>query len=187
MVRADLEAAKRLYPSCGMGVGEWVAFFNSPAGLGALGKILYDIYDEVRSAEERNAGLRRIGRRPGRSAVPLAEVMQVVLPTEFNHDPLPAALAKLLNGRSQRQFARRVPISQPHLCRILSGERSPDLEQLERIAVAAGVQPWYFIEWRAKYISILMGEVLAESPHLSISALRAMRDGRRGIPAARRR
>ncbi len=170
-----------------MGVDEWVGFFNSPAGLGALGKILYDIYDEVRSAEERNAGLRRIGRRPGRSAVPLDEVMQVVLPQEFTNDPLPKALARLLAGRSQRQFARRVPVSQPHLCRILSGERVPDLEQLERIAAAADVQPWYFIEWRARYISTLMGEVLAESPHLSITALRAMRDGRRGIIPPRRR
>ena len=186
MVRADLEAAKRLYPACGMGIDEWVTFFKSPAGLGAMGKILYDIYDEVRSAEERNAGLRRIGRRPGRSAVPLQEVMDVVLPTEFTNDALPVSLARLIGGRSQRQFALKVPITQSHLCRILSGERRPNLEQLERIANAAGVRPWFFPEWRALYISALMGEVMADSPHLSITALRAMRDGRRGIPQPRR-
>jgi hypothetical protein len=186
MVRADLEAAKRLYPSCAMGVDDWVAFFNSPAGLGAMGKILYDIYDEVRSAEERNAGLRRIGRRPGRSAVPLDEVMNVVLPQEFTNDPLTVSLARLIAGRSQRQFARRVPITQSHLCRLLSGERTPNLQLLECLAQAAGVQPWYFPEWRAAYIAALLSEVLVESPHLSITALRAMRDGRRGIPAPRR-
>lgn len=187
MVRADLEAAKRLYPSCSMGVDDWVTFFKSPAGLGALGGILYDIYDEVRSAEERNAGLRRIGRRPGRSAVPLAEVMQVVLPQEFTNDPLTVALPRLIAGRSQRQFARRIPITQSHLCRLLNGEREAPLDLLERIAIAAGVQPWYFPEWRTQYIAALIGEVMAESPHLSITALRAMRDGRRGIPAPRRR
>jgi len=187
VVRADLESAKSLYPACGMGVDEWVTFFNSPAGLGAMGKILYDIYDEVRSAEERNAGLRRIGRRPGRSAVPLSEVMEVVLPQEFTNDPLTVSLARLIGHRSQRQFARKVPITQSHLCRVLSGERQPNLTQLERIAEAAGVRPWYFPEWRAQYISALLSEVLVESPHLSISALRAMRDGRRGIPAPRRR
>ncbi len=186
MVRADLEAAKRLYPSCDMGVDEWVTFFNSPAGLDAMGKILYDIFDEVRSAEERNAGLRRIGRRPGRSAVPLDEVMSVVLPQEFNHDPLPVALARLMQGRSQQQFGQRIPMSQSHLSRVLSGERLPTLEQLERIAAVAGVQPWYFVEWRAMYIAQLMNEVFTESPHLSISALRAMRDGRRGIVQPRR-
>lgn len=169
-----------------MGVDEWVTFFNSPAGTGAMGKIVYDIYDEVKSAEERNAGLRRIGRRPGRSAVPLDEVMAVVLPTEFTNDPLPLALSRLIVGKSQRQFARRVPITQSHLCRLLSGERVPNLEQLERLAEAAGVQPWYFMEWRAQYISTLMGEVMAQSPHLSITALRVMRDGRRNIPLRRR-
>ena len=186
MVRADLEAAKRLYPACAMGVDDWVAFFNSPAGLGAMGKILYDIYDEVRSAEERNAGLRRIGRRPGRSAVPLQEVMAVVLPAEFTNDPLTVSLIRLIGHRSQRQFAARIPVTQSHLCRILSGERHPNLEQLERIAEAAGVKPWYFPEWRALYISTLLSEVMTTSPNLSITALRAMRDGRRNIPQPRR-
>lgn len=186
MVRADLENAKRLYPSCAMGVDAWVAFFHTPAGLGAMGAILYDIYDEVRSAEERNAGLRRVGRRPGRSAVSLDEVMSVVRPSEFTNDPLHVALARLIGARSQRQFARRVPITQSHLCRVLSGERRPSFEQIERIAIAAGVQPWYFAEWRAEYISTLLAEVFAEAPNLSISALKALRDRRKVNPPSRR-
>src|SRR5206468_5127633 len=144
MARANLEGAKALYPSCEMGMGEWVTFLESPPGLQAMGKILYDIYDEVKSAEERKAGLRRIGRRPARAAVGLDQVMSVVLPTEFTNEPLNVALAKLIAGKSQRQFAYKVPISQPHLSRILSGERVPGLDQLEQIAAAAGVQPWYF-------------------------------------------
>lgn len=188
MARADLEGAKALYPSCRMGLAEWVAFFDSPPGLQAMGKILYDIYDEVRSAEERKAGLRRIGRRPGRPAVSLDEVMSVVLPTEFTTDPLHVALAGLIGARSQRQFAYKVPISQPHLSRILSGERVPGLEQLEQIATAAGVQPWYFAEWRAKYIGELIAEAFTRAPNLSISALRTLRDRRRGhVPAQRHR
>lgn len=186
MARADLEGAKALYPSCEMGADAWIAFFNSPAGLTALGKVLYDIYDEVMSAEERNAGIRRIGRRPGRKAVPLDEVMGIVLPQEFTNDPLPVALGRLLRGRSQRQFAYKVPCSQSHLSRILSGERMPDLDQLERIAEAAGVRPWFFPEWRAQYVSGLVTEVLAENPHLSISALKTIRESRRShVPAQR--
>jgi transcriptional regulator with XRE-family HTH domain len=186
VARADLEGARALYPSCEMGMGEWVTFFDSPPGLQAMGKILYDIYDEVKSAEERKAGFRRIGRRPARAAVGLDDVMNVVLPTEFTNEPLRVALTKLIAGRSQRQFARKVPISQPHLSRILSGERVPSLEQIEQIASAVGVQPWYFAEWRAKYIGELITEALSRAPHLSITALRALRDGRRGIPAPRR-
>jgi transcriptional regulator with XRE-family HTH domain len=162
-----------------MGVEEWVAFFNSPAGLGAMGKILYDIYDEVRSAEERNAGLRRVGRRPGRSAVALDVVMEVVRPSEFTNDPFHVALARLIAGRSQRQFAVKVPITQPHLSRVLKGERLPKFDQMERLADAAGVPPWYFREWRAQYIAALIGEVLIDAPHLSISALKILRERRR--------
>lgn len=187
MARADLEGAKQLYPSCDMGAAAWMQFFGTPPGLQAMGKILYDIYDEVKSTEERNAGIRRIGRRPGRVAVPLEEVMGIVLPAEFTNDPLPVALARLLKGRSQRQFAYKVPCSQSHLSRILSGERMPDLAQLELIALAAGVRPWFFPEWRAQYVTALIGEMLAENPHLSVSALKAFRDGRRGIPAPRPR
>lgn len=187
MARADLEGAKALYPSCEMGVDAWLQFFGSPPGLQAMGKILYDIYDEVMSTEERNAGMRRIGRRPGRAAVPLEEVMGIVLPQEFTNDPLPSALAQLLRGRSQRQFAYKVPCSQSHLSRILSGERVPDLDQLERIAQAAGVRPWYFPEWRAQYVSALVTEVLSDNPHISVTALKTLRESRRGHVPVRRR
>lgn len=179
MARADLEGAKALYPSCAMGVEEWITFFNSAGGLTAMGKILYDIYDEVRSEEERSAGVRRIGRRPGRASVPLDEVMQVVLPVEFTNDPLPKALAGLMKGKSQGQFAYRVPMSQAHLSRILNGKWDPPMSLIERIAEAAGVKPWYFAEWRAQYIGELITEVLTDSPHLGITALRGLRTSRR--------
>lgn len=188
MARADLEGARALYPSCEMGMGEWVTFFDSPPGMQALGKILYDIYDEVKSAEERKAGMRRIGRRPGRAAVGLDEVMNIVLPTEFTNEPLHIALTKLIAGKSQRQFAYKVPISQAYLSRILSGERVPGLKQIEQIAVAAGVQPWYFAEWRARYLGDLIAEAMVRAPHLSITALRSLRESRRAqVPSQRRR
>jgi transcriptional regulator with XRE-family HTH domain len=178
MAKADLERAKELYPSCHMGMEEWTNFFGTAAGLRAMGRILYDIYDELMSKEEREAGKRRIGRRPARSAVPLSVLMTVVRPEEFSNDPLPEALRKLLRGRSQRAFARKVPCSQPYLCRVLTGERPPDLEMIERLAQAAGVQPWHFPEWRAQYLGALITEVLQESPHLGITAIKGVRTTR---------
>jgi transcriptional regulator with XRE-family HTH domain len=81
-------------------------------------------------------------------------------------------------GRSQRQFAQRIPCSQPWLARILSGEATPDIYMIEAIADAAKVPPWFFPEWRAMFLSNMVLEAYTRSPHLSITALRAMRSAR---------
>jgi len=175
MAKADLEHAKALYPSCAMGVEQWVGFFGTGPGLRAMGRILYDIFDEMKSREERENGVRRIGRRPARSAVSMLDLMAVVKPDEFTNEPFIPALRRLLRGRTQEVFARKVPISQPLLSRLMSGERVPDLVMLERLAAAAGVQPWHFPEWRALYLGRLMTEVLTECPHLGISAIKDVR------------
>lgn len=183
MAKADLDKARSLYPSCKMAVDEWVTFFGTSAGLRAMGRIIYDVYDETISREEREAGKRRIGRRPARDATSLAKVMAVVRPEEFSNEPLPIALKALMRGRTQRQFARKVPISQTHLGRLLLPESyNPDsypLELMEALADAANVGPWHFREWRAQYIGTLITEVLLANPHLGITALRGLRNARR--------
>ncbi len=179
MAKADLERARELYPSCAMGMDEWMTFFGTAAGLRAMGRVIYDVYDEVISREERENGKRRIGRRPAREATTLAAVMAVVKPEEFSNEPLPVALKLLLRGRSQRQFARTVPISQPYLNRLLAGHHKADLDLLEALAGAANVPPWHFLEWRALYIGELITTVLAENPHMGITALRALRNTRK--------
>lgn len=182
MAKADLERARELFPSCAMGMEEWTSFFGTAAGLRAMGRIIYDVYDEVISREERENGKRRIGRRPARDATTLAAVMAVVRPEEFTNEPLPIALRRLLRGRSQRQFARKVPISQPYLNRLLSGQHpNYDLDLMENLAEAAGVPPWHFREWRARYIGGLITEILTDQPNMSITALRALRNTRRKV------
>lgn len=186
MGKANLDRARELYPSCNMGVDEWVTFFGTAAGLHAMGRMFYDVYDEVLSREEREQGKRRIGRRPARDAVSLAAVMAVVKPEEFSNEPLAVALGRLLRGRSQRQFCRKVPIDQSYLSRLLTGDRTPtDLDLLERLAAAADVHPWHFVEWRAGYVGQLLTEVMAQSPHVGISVLRALRTARRDFEATR--
>ncbi len=178
MAKADLERARELYPSCNMGMDEWMSFFSTAAGLRAMGRIIYDIYDEVVSREEREAGKRRIGRRPAREATSLAAVMAVVKPEEFSNEPLHVALRRLLRGRSQRTFARKVPISQAHLNRLLMGNQAASLDLLESLADASDVPPWHFVEWRAQYIGGLIAEVLVSNPHMGITALRGLRNTR---------
>lgn len=186
MAKADLDKARSLYPSCAMGVEEWTTFFGTAAGLHAMGRIFYDIYDEVMSREEREQGQRRIGRRPARDAVSLAAVMAVVKPEEFSNEPLAISLGRLLRGRSQRQFCRRVPIHQSYLSRLLTGDRKPtDLDLLERLAEAADVHPWHFVEWRAAYVGTLITEVMEQSPHVGIGILRSLRHARHEFDTTR--
>lgn len=193
MAKADLERAKELYPSCNMALDEWMVFFGTSAGLRAMGRIVYDVYDEVISREEREAGKRRIGRRPAREATSLAKVMAVVRPDEFSNEALPVALRALLRGRSERAFAQKVPMSRTHFNRLLRPDvydpGAYPMELMEALATAASVGPWHFREWRAQYIGQLVTETLRTNPSMGITALRALRNARKDsdhlIPASR--
>lgn len=179
MARADFEHAKALYPSCDMGIAGWLKFFDTPAGEDAVGKVIYDIYDEVKAAEERRAGTHKMGRRARREARALDEVFAIVFPQQYTNEPLTVALKQLIGHRKQAAFAAKVPCSQPVLSRILSGEHKPNLLMIERLSEAAGVNPWYFAEWRAMYLGELITAVLLERPHMSITAINNVRKARR--------
>jgi hypothetical protein len=177
MAKVDLSRARELYPSCQMGAAEWNAFFNTSDGLRSVGRIIYDIFDEVKSQQERAAGIRRVGRRPARSAVNLEDVLTTILPPDFNNEPLPVVLPKLIGKRSHADVAAAANLSRSHITHLVRG-RTPTLEALEGLAQALGVQPWFFVEWRALYIGQLMTEVLIASPHLGTTVLKDMRSGR---------
>ncbi len=134
-------------------------------------QIVGDIYDVVKTEEEKAAGLVRQGRRPRRTNVALADVWATVFPEPYTMDPFPEAMLRLLNGRSQRQFARRIPCHQTTLSRLMAGSLTPDLSMLERIAGAAGVMPTFFVEYRALYLGGAVTEVLLAQPNMSVTAL----------------
>lgn len=177
MARVNVEAARALYPSCDMGVEQWTAFFDTPAGLQAFGKITYDIYDELKSQEEKNAGLRRIGRRPQRSAVPLDEIMGIIYPEEFSNEPLRERIRPYI--KNQRAFAKRANIHQSTLSRILTGDMNDlSIEMMESIARACNLRPWVFPEWRAVYVGQLITEVMLMAPHMGIRVVKGLRERR---------
>lgn len=172
MAKADFEKAKEQFPSTQIGTPEWKKFFDSSEGFAAMGKMIGDIYDEVLAQEEREAGIRSLGRRPGRKAVSLDDVFNKVFGRPYSMDAFPTALGELLQGRSQRQFAAKIPCNQSTLSRLASGATAPDMLMMERIALAAKVPPFYFKEWRAQYLSRLVEDVLLQKPHLGITAYR---------------
>jgi hypothetical protein len=173
MAKANFEAARNQFASTAMGEEEWVGVFDSNPDI--MWAILADVYSVVKDEEEREAGKKRMGRRPTRVAGSVDELMRTVMPPQYTTEPFPAALKKLLAGRSQRQFAPRVPITQPTLSRLLKGEWEPDLAMLERIAAAAKVPPFYFVEYRAQMIAAVVTRILIDQPNLGITAYKRMR------------
>lgn len=180
MARVNVENARRLYPSCNMGVAEWAAFFATPGGEQAFAKILYDIIDEVKSQEEKNAGLKRIGRRPARSAMRYQEVMDLIFPAEFDNEPFREVLKREIRARglTQGQFAYKIPVDKAHLSRILSGEKNLSIEFIERCSKVLNWRPWRFPEWRAMYFGQLVQEVLLDAPHLGTLLFKNTRKAR---------
>lgn len=177
MTKAKWDNAKEMYSCCSIGEEEWLAFFDTPEGERAIGAILGDIYAEVKAQEERNAGVRRVGRRPRPTRVSLAEVYATIFPEQYTTDPFPLALEKLLIGRSMRQFAMAVPCNHGTVSRLVAGYVEPDLVMLERVAAAAKVHPSYFCEWRAMFVGRLLTEILLVRPNLGIKALKALHTG----------
>lgn len=180
IAKADFDKAKGLYPSTTMGEAGWMAFFDTSAGAHAMGRILGDIYDAVKAEEEKEAGIHRMGRRPRRDGS-LADVYATVFPAPYTMDPFPEAMVKLLNGRSQRQFAPKVPVHQTTMSRLMSGTLVPDMQMLERIAIAAKVAPSFFVEYRAMFVGQLLTRVLTERPNMGVRAYREVRAGRPGF------
>jgi hypothetical protein len=174
MSRVDMEVAREKFPSVDMGVDDWVAFFSTSAGFDAMGKIAYDIYNEVLSREERRAGIRRRGRRPARPLAPLSEVMKRVFPEQWSMDPITISLPSLIDAsdHSIHEFAAAAFISPQHLRNIAAGRRRAGIDLLERFARLGDVQPWYFTEWRAYFFGDLIRDVLLVSPNLGVTLVK---------------
>lgn len=176
MAKADYANARARYPSVTMGEPEWVEVFNRNEDV--MWAIIGDIYDAVKTEEEKDAGIRRMGRRPARHSNSMAEVYATVFPNHYSMDPFSVAFTKLLDGRSQRQFAAKIPCNQGTISRLLSGQIDPDLVMLERVAAAAKVSPFFFVEFRAKWVARLVEEQLLNAPNMGVAAVKRVRAGR---------
>lgn len=177
MPKADLKKAATEYPSTQMGEAAWINVFDDRPDI--MWRILGDIYDVVKAEEDKRLGRRAMGRRPGRTGVTLTELYDVVFREPYSNDPFNMALNKLMTGKSLREIARLVPCDKGYLSRVLNGKVPLTLILMERIAVAVDIHPSYFLEWRAKYLSGLVENVLTRRPHLAIGHMERVREGRR--------
>lgn len=186
MAKADLERAHLLHPSIAMGEPEWMDFFDGREGRRAMGRILYDIYDQIKEDEEREAGRRRVGRRPGREPVPLDEVFKTIFLAPPSLEVFHVALRELMGTMSMRALAKRIGMSSGNFSYYTNGKLKPDLYLMEKIALVLKVHPSYFIEWRAQYVAEMIRRVYMTDPKLSITAYKAIRLGNKRVLARER-
>lgn len=171
MGRADWERAWREYPSTQWGRDEIDAFLR--ANPEVIWRIVGDMYEAVKQEEERRAGVKpKMGRRPVRKNVPLEEVWRVIFAQPFTLEPFPVAMRELMQGASQRAFTAKLPLNQSTLSRLLSGELQPDMPMMEILAEACGVQPVYFVEYRAQYVGAMIADTFVKNPRLGIKAIK---------------
>lgn len=156
-----------------MGEREWVHAFDRDPDI--MWKIIGDIYDVVKAEGERAAGIHKMGRRPARTATSLDDVYATVFPTQYSMDPFTVALEKLMDGTTQKVFASRIPCDQGTLSRLVNGRLQPDLTMMERVAQAAKVSPYFFLEYRSMYVGQLITNVLMQRPHMGITAVKKLR------------
>lgn len=169
--KADVEGAIERYPGIRATPEELVEKMEANPDIAF--RILYDMADTVKAAEERRLGQHRTGRRV-KVKMSKDRIVREALGPPPSMDPFPVAITELMNGRSQDTFAKLMGISQGQLSRLISGKKQADRDVLELAAAAGSVPPWYFREWRSMFVGEWISAMLEVHPNISMTLMRQL-------------
>lgn len=158
---ANFDTSRSLYPAIDDGPDKWAEVLSARPDV--MWQMIADIVKVAKSSQSTG----RSGRRPAIAGMSIDELWNTLYPVRFSLDPYPEALAVLISSSSQREYAARVPCSQPTLSRLLTGRQTPDLAMLAALARAGGAPAAYFVEYRAGRLAEIVSEVLVANPQLS--------------------
>ena len=158
--------------SCGRGTSDVTESWAKV--LAAQPDMMWGLIADVVKAAKASDGQKRTGRRPAVSLSSLDELYDVLFPELMTTDPFPVAFARLLQGKSQRQFAMYVGFNQATVSRLLAGKTPPSCQMIERIAHQLKVKPCYFREYRALKLGQLVTDILLERPDLSAAHVKRL-------------
>jgi hypothetical protein len=88
--------------------------------------------------------------------------------------PFADALKVLMKGKSVHQMAEKVGVAQSQMYRLVTGEREPTGDTMEKVATACGKSPSYFLEYRISTITSAIIYKLARNPDRTIAAYEAL-------------
>lgn len=176
MGKANWDRVRELYPWMSSGAEAWTDRMEANPDI--LARLLADMYDLVKTEEEKAQGIVRRGRRPNRPPESEQEFWATVLPPTFAYEPFGPALQGLMErlGVSQRALAKKAPVTQAQISRMINGISEPDMQTMQTIAKALRVGPWYFVEWRAMYFSQMVEAALIGRPDLGIAMVKRWKE-----------
>lgn len=128
------------------------------------GRVIKDILRVDQSAETRTGP----GPRPVLDEEHSRDRLRQLMGEDFSYAPFRETFQWLAANRSLRHLATKIGISYVMIHRLLTGERQPDLWQMEQIAKAFNKEPSYFVEYRTSYILGALASQLDKSPETSV-------------------
>lgn len=172
MGRAQWDRVKSEYPWMYEGPEGFVE--RMAANPDIVPRLLADMYDLVKTQEEKRQGIVKRGRRPKRIPESEREFWATVLPPVFSYEPFGKALNDLMDqlGLTQRALARKAPVTQAQLSRMINGQSDVSMRTMELLAQSLDVGPWYFVEWRAGYFAQMVEAALVDRPELGIAMVK---------------
>lgn len=134
--------------------------------------IMHALIGDVLKIVQSDGAEGRVGRRPSADAMSFDEMWATLFPERFSTEAFPDALLALMAGRSQGQFAMRVPCTQAAISQLLSGKREPTPHMMEALARAGGVTAAYFVEWRAWWLGERVTAAMVSNPRLTATVMK---------------
>lgn len=162
------------FPSWRFDGEEWLTVFDERPE--ALTSLLGAVYRAGTVADQRRAGTfagQNGGRRVSGMNGNMDELWRLVSP-RYSMDPFPVALRELMGDIPLRRFAGQVPMHHQDLSKLLNGKKPLNLSWLEKIALAGGVAPAFFLEWRILKTCQIVEVAFTQRPNLSVTAIKML-------------
>ena len=107
------------------------------------------------------------GKRPSLSRGDGIDRLNKILERDYANNQFPSAFRALASGRSVRSLHAKTGLSKSHIQRLLSGEDTPSIQSMEKIAESFNKHPSYFIEYRIFKILESFNYILLENPEIA--------------------
>jgi transcriptional regulator with XRE-family HTH domain len=109
------------------------------------------------------------GKRPSLTKTDGLERLNKILDRDYSSAEFDKAFKILASGRSVRSLNAKTGLSKSHIQRLLTGQDSPSIEVIEKIATAFNKHPSYFLEYRIYIVLDGFNSLMIKNPETATS------------------
>lgn len=131
-------------------------------------KIIGDI---IRSS----GGSSRPGKRPTLDRAEASAVLSKLMGEDYSEYQFVETFQILVGDDSMRKVAKRTGLALSFVHKLLNGVAHPSYETLEKIAIAYGKEPSFFLEYRIGFVLAVVDDFLSSSPETATAWYQKMR------------